>query len=136
MDTVFDDWKTALDNLHDSVEKDLEEIRKQKEEIQQIKTEIFNRMAQGQYIRDDHRIVISAPEIVIGNVDCTGMLWSETGSTVVIRGNGVHLEGTGASGIVESRATTISQLAVDPGIDGQEDVTARISSGRWDFSPA
>lgn len=122
MDTVFDDWKTALDNLHDSVEKDLEEIRKQKAEIQQIKTDIFNRMAQGQYIRDDHRIVLSAPEIIIGNVDCTGMLWSETGSTVVIRGNGVSLEGTGASGIVESRATTISQLAVDPGIDGQEEV--------------
>ena len=122
MDTVFDDWKTALDNLHDSVEKDLEEIRKQKAEIQQIKTDIFNRLAQGQYIRDDHRIVLSAPEIVIGNVDSTGMLWSETGSTVVIRGNGVHLEGSGASGIIESRATTISQSAVDPGIDGLEEV--------------
>lgn len=122
MDTVFEDWKSALDDLHDSVEKDLEEIRKQKAEIQQIKTDIFNRMAQGQYIRDDHRIVLSAPEIIIGNVDCTGMLWSETGSTVVIRGNGVHLEGSGESGVVESRATTISQSAVDPGIDGQEEV--------------
>ena len=122
MDTVFDDWKTALDNLHDSVEKDLEEIRKQKAEIQQIKHDIFNRLAEGQYIRDDHRIVLSAPEIIIGNVDSTGMLWSENGSTVTIRGNGVRLEGSGESGIVESRATTISQSAVDPGIDGQEDV--------------
>ena len=122
METVFDDWKTALDNLHDSVEKDLEEIRKQKAEIQQIKTDIFNRLAQGQYIHDDHRIVLSAPEIIIGNVDSTGTLWSETGSTVVIRGNGVRLEGSGASGIVESRATVISQSAVDPGIDGREDV--------------
>ena len=122
MDTVFDDWKSVLDDFHDSVEKNLEEIRKHKAEIQQIKTDIFNRMSQGRYIRDDHRIVLSAPEIVIGNVDSTGMLWSETGSTVVIRGNGVHLEGSGESGIVESRATTISQLAVDPGIDGLEDV--------------
>jgi hypothetical protein len=122
MDTVFDDWKTALDNLHDSVEKDLEEIRKQKAEIQQIKHDIFNRLAEGQYIRDDHRIVLSAPEIIIGNVDSTGMLWSEAGSTVTIRSNGVRLEGSGESGIIESRATTISQSAVDPGIDGQEDV--------------
>ena len=98
MDTVFSDWKTALENLQKSVEKDLEEIRKQKAEIQQIKHDIFNRMAEGQYIRDDHRIVLSAPEIIIGNVDSTGMLWSETGSTIIIRGNGVKLEGSGSAG--------------------------------------
>ena len=32
MDTVFSDWKDALQNLQDSVTKDLEEIRKQKAE--------------------------------------------------------------------------------------------------------
>lgn len=128
MDTVFSDWKTALENLQKSVEKDLEEIRKQKAEIQQIKHDIFNRMAEGQYIRDDHRIVLSAPEIIIGNVDSTGMLWSETGSTIIIRGNGVKLEGSGSAGYVKSRATTISQIAVDPGIDGQEDVVRPGSS--------
>ncbi len=122
MDTVFSDWKTALEKLQDSVEKDLEEIRKQKAEIQQIKQEIFNRLAEGQYIRDDHRIVLSAPEIIIGNVDSTGMLWSESGSTITIRGNGVNLEGSGEAGYVKSRATSISQVAVDPGIDGLEDV--------------
>lgn len=122
MDTVFSDWKSILKEFKDSVEKDLDEIRKQKAEIQQIKHEIFNRMAEGQYIHDDHRIVLSAPEIIIGNVDSTGMLWSENGSTITIRGNGVNLEGSGEAGYVKSRATNISQIAVDPGIDGMEDV--------------
>ena len=61
MDTVFSDWKKALQNLQDSVAKDLEEIRRQKAEVQQIKTDIFNRLAEGKYFRDDKRIVISAP---------------------------------------------------------------------------
>ena len=122
MDTVFSDWKSILKDFKDSVEKDLDEIRKQKAEIQQIKHEIFNRMAQGQYIHDDHRIVLSAPEIIIGNVDSTGMLWSENGSTITIRGNGVNLEGSGSAGYVKSRATNISQIAVDPGMDGLEEV--------------
>ena len=128
MDAVFADWKSILQDFKDSVEKDLNEIRKQKAEIQQIKHEIFNRMAQGQYIRDDHRIVLSAPEIIIGNVDSTGMLWSENGSTITIRGNGVNLEGSGSAGYVKSRATNISQIAVDPGMDGLEDVVRHSSS--------
>ena len=128
MDTVFDDWKTALKEFKNSVEKDLEEIRQQKAEIQQIKHEIFNRMAQGQYIHDDHRIVLSAPEIIIGNVDSSGMLWSEDGSTITIRGNGVNLEGSGSAGYVKTRATSISQIAVDPGMDGMEDVVRPGSS--------
>ena len=128
METQFSDWKTILKDFKDSVEKDLDEIRQQKAEIQQIKHEIFNRMAQGQYIHDDHRIVLSAPEIIIGNVDSTGMLWSEDGSTITIRGNGVNLEGSGSAGYVKSRATNISQIAVDPGIDGMEDVVRSGSS--------
>ena len=122
MDTAFSDWKSILQDFKDSVEKDLDEIRTQKAEIQKIKHEIFTRMAQGQYIHDDHRIVLSAPEIIIGNVDSTGMLWSESGSTITIRGNAVNLEGSGVAGYVKSRATNISQIAVDPGTDGLEDV--------------
>ena len=122
MDTAFSDWKSILQDFKDSVEKDLDEIRTQKAEIQQIKHEIFTRLAQGQYIHDDHRIVLSAPEIIIGNVDSTGMLWSESGSTITIRGNAVNLEGSGAAGYVKSRATNIAQIAVDPGTDGLEDV--------------
>lgn len=121
MDTVFSDWKEALQNLQDSVSKDLEEIRKQKAEVQQIKMEIFDRLAEGKYLRDDKRIVISAPEIIIGDVDKSGALWSN-GGAVVVRGNNVSLEGAGQSGRVDTRASQISQIAVDPGSDGVEEV--------------
>ena len=67
-DTVFSNWLSALSQLQASVSKDLAEIRKQKAEIQQLKTDVFNRVAQGRYIRDDQRLVLSAPEIVIVKV--------------------------------------------------------------------
>lgn len=121
MDTVFSDWKDALQNLQDSVTKDLEEIRKQKAEVQQIKMDIFNRLDEGKYFRDDKRIVISAPEIIIGDVDKSGALWN-SGGAVVVRGNNVSLEGAGQSGRVDTRASQISHIAVDPGSDGVEEV--------------
>ena len=121
MDTIFDDWKSALQDLQDCVEKDLEEIRKQKAEVQQIKIDIFNRLSEGKYFRDDKRIVISAPEIIIGDVDKSGTLWGD-GGAVVVRGGNVSLEGTGETGTVTSRAPFISQIAVDPGPDGVEEV--------------
>lgn len=118
---------TALGNLQASVSKDLEEIRKQKAEIQQLKTDVFNEVARGRVIRDDQRLVLSAPEIIIGNVDGSGTLYSEGGS-IVIRGQKVGLEGVGTSGSVDTRATTISQTAIDPGIDGVEEVVRSQSS--------
>ena len=121
METVFGDWKKALQNLQDSVSKDLEEIRKQKAEVQQIKIDIFNRLEEGKYFRDDKRIVISAPEIIIGDVDKSGTLWGD-GGAIVVRGRSVNLEGTGMAGKVDTRAPLISQIAVDPGPDGVEEV--------------
>ena len=121
MDTIFSDWKKALQNLQDSVSKDLEEIRKQKAEVQQIKIDIFNRLEEGKYFRDDKRIVISAPEIIIGDVDKSGTLWGD-GGAIVVRGRSVNLEGTGMTGKVNTRAPLISQIAVDPGPDGVEEV--------------
>ena len=75
MGYIFDDWKALLENFQSSVEKDLEEIHQQKSEVQQIKADIFNRLDNGLYYRDDKRIVISAPEIVIGNVDKSWLGW-------------------------------------------------------------
>ena len=121
MDTLLSEWKEALQDLQDSVSKDLEEIRRQKAEVQQIKTDIFNRLAEGQYLRDEKRIVISAPEIIIGDVDKSGALWN-SGGAVVVRGNNVSLQGAGESGRVDTRAPQISQIAVDPGPDGVEEV--------------
>ena len=126
-DTVFSNWLSALSQLQASVSKDLAEIRKQKAEIQQLKTDVFNRVSPGRYIRDDQRLVLSAPEIVIGNVDARGMMYSEGGS-ITIRGQRVGLEGVGENGIVDSRAATISQIAVDPGPDGIEAVVRNQSA--------
>jgi len=127
MATIFDDWKTALDNFQLKVSNDLKDIRQQKAEIQQLKTEIFNKVAQGRFIRDDQRLVLSAPEIIIGNVDASGMLYSEQGA-IVIRGQRVGVEGVGEHGVIENRAPKISQIAVDPGPDGVDAVVRSCSS--------
>lgn len=128
MDTMFSDWVSALKDLQDSVSKDLAEIRKQKAEIQQIKMEVFDRVAPGKFIRDDERIVLSAPEIIIGNVDASGMQWGSGGSTIAIRGGQVSLEGVGEGGVIRSRAPQIEQIAVDPGPDGVEEVVCTHST--------
>ena len=118
---IFDDWKKILENFQSSVSKDLEEIHKQKSEVQQMKSDIFDRLDSGQYITDERRIVISAPEIVIGNVDKSGML-KDGGSKVIVRGNAINLEGAGEMGSINQRASVIRQTAVDPGVDGVEEV--------------
>ena len=122
MGYIFDDWKALLENFQSSVEKDLEEIHQQKSEVQQIKADIFNRLDNGLYYRDDKRIVISAPEIVIGNVDKSGDLLSGGVGNVIVKGNGVALEGVGDTGHVVTRASSIRHTAVDPGVDGVENV--------------
>ena len=60
MEYVFDDWKKILTDFQNSVSKDLEEIHKQKIEVQKMKSDIFNRLDSGKYIRDEQRIVLSA----------------------------------------------------------------------------
>ena len=127
MEFNFDDWKKALEDFQASVSKDLEEIRQHKEEVRQMKSEIFSVRGGGYFLRDDQRIVISAPEVVIGNVDRDGVLYGDGSSVIVLRGQNVALEGVGESGNVHTRAASIRQTAVDPGIDGQESVVGSIS---------
>jgi len=122
MGYIFDDWKKILENLQSCVEKDIEEIHQQKAEVQQIRSDIFNRLDSGRYYYDDSRIVISAPEIVIGNVDKSGSLKDGGVGRVIIKGSDVSLEGVGELGKISSRAPIIHQLAVDPGVDGLENV--------------
>ncbi|MBP5776452.1 MAG: hypothetical protein J6W56_02765 [Prevotella sp.] len=123
---IFDDWKEVLDNFQSSVEKDLEEIHKQKAELLQIKVDIFNKIESGLFYRDEDRIVISAPEVIIGNVDKSGMLVGEAGR-VIIKGHDVAMEGVGSTGSIVSRAPSIRQVAVNPGIDGLENVVCETS---------
>lgn len=126
-------WKEALQKFYDCVEKDLEEIRKEKAEIQSMKAEVEN-MVSGQYICDSKRIVLSAPEIIIGNVDYDGMLKSDSPfSRVIIRSNDINIEGaspTGSTfgGSITQKASVISTIAVDPGADGLENVVGERSA--------
>lgn len=107
-------------------------IRQQKARTAaEISRDVVN-ISGSKYIRDENRIIISAPEIIIGNVDKNGNLIASDGSTrVVLRSNNVGLEGVGKDdgsiGSVTMRASRISQIAVDPGIDGMENVVAPTS---------
>ena len=127
MGYIFDDWKKLLDNFQSSVEKDLEEIHQQKSEVQQIKADLIQRFEKGHYYRDDDTVIISAPNIVIGNVDKNGDLLSGGIGNVIIKGSGVALEGVGDGGSVVTRASSIRQTAVDPGVDGVENVVRSTS---------
>lgn len=128
MDYIFKEWLKAIEKLQDSLEKDVEEVRIQKDAVQRMKKEILNDISAGKYIRDDRRIVISAPEIVIGNVDMSGDLWGDGSySKVTIRANevetnGVSRAGDSSGGSITNRATSIQNIAADPGIDGLENV--------------
>ena len=119
---IFEEWKTMLEKFQQCVDKGVEEMHQQKAEVQQIKSDIFNRLDRGTYYHDDQRIVISAPEIVIGNVDKSGALKGGYVGSVVIKGSDVSLEGVGETGRIVSRAPIIHQKAVNPGIDGRENV--------------
>jgi len=122
MEYIFDNWKKILEDFQNSVEKDLDEIHQQKAAVEQIKDEVYDRLEKGLFYRDDNRIVISAPEIVIGNVDKSGTLLDGGVGSVIIKGSAVDLEGVGEYGQITSRAPIIHQTAVNPGTDGLENV--------------
>ena len=121
----FANWQAALDEFQKNIEKDLSEIRQQKEEVQRMKADIIDKLDKSRYLRDDNRLILSAPEIIIGNVDKSGLL-KNGASRVIIRGSDINLDGVGANegdiGRIVSRAASIRQIAVDPGKDGVEEV--------------
>lgn len=120
--------------LSDFSGKDIEDrkvvnIRQMKREIAMLRQQVNNLYANGRFVRDDDCIVLSAPRIIIGNVDDNGMLVG--GSEVIIRSNNVKIDGVGDGGTITCKAPVISHEAVDPGIDGRENTvlpTSTISS--------
>ena len=126
MDYIFKDWEEKLSKFESSVEKDLAEIRKCKAEMQQMKLDVVAELQKGRYVRDSQRLVLSAPEIVIGNVDRSGTLFAG-GSTVIVRGTQVGVEGAGEGGRLDLRASSIREIAEDPGTDGREHVVSSLS---------
>ena len=126
MDYIFKEWEKKLSTFESSVEKDLAEIRKCKAEMQQIKLDVVAELQKGRYVRDTQRLVLSAPEIIIGNVDRNGILFAG-GSKVIVRGTQVGVEGAGEGGRLELRAPSIREIAEDPGTDGREHVVGSLS---------
>lgn len=130
MGNILENLVAAIESLEANVKSGIEEMRQQKREVQQIQENIRMDNPGTRYVRDEHCLILSAPNIIIGNVDSTGRLYSG-GSKVTIRGNMVSTEATGdnGEGIISQRASTIENIAVDPGIDGMENVvfpTSRI----------
>ena len=132
MDKYYLKWKKALDDLNASVEKNEKEIRKCKAQMRRMKDENVDRFCSGHMIRDNNRIIISAPEIIIGDVNKDGMLNGSGASTVIIRANTIKQEGVtsenGAPGRIVQRASIIKNVCEDPGLDGQENTVGDISS--------
>lgn len=132
MKYIFDQWEKTLNEYKACVTKELNEIRAAKAEMQQMKTEIMNAMADGYYRRDEKRIILSAPEIIIGDVDKDGNLWMDgEHSKVIIRSNDISIEGVASSlsdenkpdeGTITCRASSIKQMAVDPGPSGKDNI--------------
>ena len=121
MDYIFKDWQDRLSEFASSVKKDLDEIRKCKAEMQQMKLELAS-MKKGRVISDNERLILSAPEIIIGHVDEGGMLKEGSASHIIVRGTQVDVHGIGQGGQVAMRAPSIRQIAEDPGSDGRERV--------------
>lgn len=119
----------ALDKFSSSVENDLAEMRKEKDTVLAIKNDILKASESTYMVRDDGTLVLSAPKIIIGNVDAAGNLMS--GGEVIVRGTNLSFEATGspeAGGTITSRAASIRNLAVDPGVDGTENVVCEARS--------
>ena len=132
----FEQWQTELEELQKNVKEDLQNIHRCKMEIQSMKNDLtealgeIRELSSGQYIRDNHQIILSAPRIIIGNVDKDGVLWNMP-SEIILRANNVNLEGVGLNetigGQVITRASRIHSIAEDPGKDGIEKTVLSVS---------
>lgn len=126
MDYIFEDLEKRLSAFEASVGKELEEMRQCKADLRRMTSEFSQKVRKGRYERDDDRLILSAPEIIIGNVDSNGMLLGGS-SVITVRGTNVDVQAAGFAGRVEMRAASIRQVAEDPGDDGLEHVVGPIS---------
>lgn len=125
-DFAFDEINSKLAALKACVDEQAAKIKQQKDELEELKIQTYDRFSVAKYIRDDNRLILSAPEIIIGNVDREGKLVaSDAYSRISLRGRAIRLQATGpqdVGGVIENKAAVIRSVAVDPGIDGNEEV--------------
>lgn len=126
--TDYKEWKDTLTKYKAEMTKELAAVRKAKQELYEMQRQLQEMAFSGRYERDDDTLILSAPNIIIGNVDKHGNLLTGN-SNIVIRGNNVALEGVGevsgtsvTGGQVVTRARTVKVQTVDPGPDGRESV--------------
>lgn len=127
MKNIFKDWEQKMSAFESSAKKEIEEIKKYKAEMQKMRNQMSDLLQSGRYVRDNKRLILSAPEIIIGNVDPFGVLYSDANSKITLRGTNVGLQAAGDIGQVVVRAASIRELAEDPGIDGREHVLSGTS---------
>jgi len=127
--SIYKQWEDQLEGkvTADFKKGVLEALRALKEEVYNLKIDRFNQQ-QGRVIHDDKRIILSAPEIIIGDVNLGGILNPNGNSKIIIRGNEVNLQGVGDEGQVEMRAPVITQTAENPGVDGNEHAVGSLSA--------
>ena len=80
--TVLDDWIAIAENFKSSIDKMLNEVHTAKMELMLLQNEIIDRLDAGQYIRDDQRIIISAPLMRSGILKPTAFMvesWRSAG---------------------------------------------------------
>lgn len=130
----YTEWADTLNKYKAEMEKELAAVRAAKQELVEMQRELQEKVMCGRYERDEDTLILSAPNIIIGNVDKFGNLMAGA-SNIVIRGNNVALEGVGyttgtsvSGGSVTTRARNVSIQTVDPGIDGMEAVAFPDSS--------
>lgn len=130
----YTEWKDTLNKYKAEMEKELAEVRAAKQDLIDLHNKMQEMAFSGRYERDEDTLILSAPNIIIGNVDKSGNLLGGP-SNIVLRGHDVALEGVGsvvggsvAGGSVTTRARNVNIVTVDPGIDGVESVAFPDSS--------
>lgn len=128
MQIDYTQWEKILTEHKAAMDRELAEVRKYKQELVQLKSELMELGFAGRYERDTNTLILSAPTVVIGNVDKNGNLMEGNGK-IILRSNDICLEGVGQTngaavtgGSVTTRARYINNVTVDPGIDGMENV--------------
>lgn len=128
MSTPLETLKAALDTYKtDQIQADLDNIQKRKDDVYDACTKALELSKAKRYIHDDNVLILSAPHIIIGNVDAMGNLISSD-NLIEIRSNTLSLHGVGPGGTISAKAPTIEHIAVNPGSDGLTNTIEATSS--------
>lgn len=128
MSTPLETLKAALDTYKtDQIQADLDNIQKRKDDVYDACTKALELSKAKRYIHDDNVLILSAPHIIIGNVDPMGNLISSD-NLIEIRSNTLSLHGVGPGGTISTKAPTIEHIAVNPGSDGLTNTIEATSS--------